>query len=89
MIILIGYTGVGPWVLMRGDDLRCLTGVYPVPKNSADALRSMFPNIRGQRELRAAIRILERQLHKTIVVVIVAQLCFWRENAARTLTWRH
>ena len=89
MIILIGYTGVGPWVLMRGDDLRCLTGVYPVPKNSADALRSMFPNIRGQRELRAAIRILERQLHKTIVVVIVAQLCFWRENAARILTWRH
>ena len=88
MIILIGYSASGPWVLLQGDNLRSLTGAYPVPKNSADALKSMFPHIRNQCEYREAIRILERQLHKTNVVVIVAQLCFWRENEAGILNWR-
>ena len=62
--------------------------VWPLPVNSYEKLRNIFPNATGSLA-REGLRVLQRALKDSDMDVptIVAMLCFWGENQDGILNW--
>ena len=67
------------------NDLRC---EWPVPTNSVNNLKLIFPGIVNYRSgVVALLRGLKDSRHFTFPV-IVAQLCFWSEQRNGRIDWQ-
>ena len=90
MILLACYAGLASLHTLP-TDLRVVHGVYPLPTNSATALATIFPNARSDMQKRYCLRLLQKTLKPGVfdVAMIVAQLCFWREEQDGKLQYTH
>ena len=90
MILLACYTGLAG-LYAEPSDLRVVHSVYPLPRSSVRALTAIFPSARSERQKRSCLRLLQKTLKPGVldVSMIVAQLCFWREEQDGKLQYTH
>ena len=90
MILLACYAGLAG-LYAEPTDLRVIHGVYPLPTNSSTALTMIFPSARSGKQKRYCLRLLQKTLKPGVfdVAMIVAQLCFWREEQDGKLQYTH
>ena len=81
MLLLACYAGLAGLHAVP-TDLRVVHGVYPLPTNSTTALAAIFPDARSDMQKRYCLRLLQKTLKPGVfdVAMIVALLCFWREE---------
>ena len=80
MLQLACYGGVAD-LYMQPSDLRVLHAVYPLPTNSANALRRIFPSATDELSQRHGMRLLEKAFKRTDIGCLLAQLCFWTKQS--------
>ena len=90
MLLLACYAGLAGLHAVP-TDLRIVHGVYPIPTNSATALTAIFPDARSDQQKRYCLRLLQKTLKPGVfdVAMIVALLCFWREEQDGKLQYTH
>ena len=73
---------------LRKEDVKKLGHVWPVPDHSHKSLKLIFPNM-TKADDRAAIRLLQKSMHKPPdVVTMVALLCFWTADKFDWNEWQ-
>ena len=90
MLLLACYAGLAGLHAVP-TDLRVVHGVYPLPTNSTTALAAIFPDARSDMQKRYCLRLLQKTLKPGVfdVAMIVALLCFWREEQDGKLQYTH
>ena len=79
------------WLARRSFGFAGRPQRVPLPTNSTTALAAIFPDARSDMQKRYCLRLLQKTLKPGVfdVAMIVAQLCFWREEQDGKLQYTH
>ena len=76
-------------LFLRPSEVNACAGEWPVPSGTVAALRKIWRGLKGQRQFREALRVLQRALvpGDVDICAITALLWFWNKGRKEIIGW--